>query len=523
MQLQMHQEPAAMGLEPVFCRPVAAVILAAGRSTRMKSRLPKPLHPICGIPMTAHVVRACRAAGIERIVVVIGHEADVVRAELGNDVEYAVQETQRGTGDAVRAALPLFENWQGTLVVLAGDVPLLSSLELHHLIELQLTTGAAAVMLTAVLDNPAGYGRIVRDAEGQVARIVEQRDADAAVAAIREVNPSIYAFDSALLWPALTELRPDNVQGEYYLTDVISRFRGQGAQVRATAVTDSRDILGVNTRIELAAVGAILKSRLLESLMLSGVTITDPVSTYVDVDVEVGADTVIEASTLLLRGTKIGSDCVIGPFSRIENSRVGDGSRVIASHLEESVLEAGVRVGPFAHLRPGTHLGPKVKVGNFVEVKNASLGAGSQASHLSYLGDAEIGAATNIGAGTITCNYDGYRKHRTTIGSGAFIGSNSTLVAPVTVGDGAFIAAASAITQDVPADALGIARERVTIKEGWAKEYRVRNRSVPAVPGKTAQRSGAAQSSAVREHGRSTEENADAELRPEDLHGQCKS
>ncbi|HLV79782.1 MAG TPA: bifunctional UDP-N-acetylglucosamine diphosphorylase/glucosamine-1-phosphate N-acetyltransferase GlmU [Chthonomonadaceae bacterium] len=462
-------------------RPVAAIILAAGKSTRMRSKRPKPLHPLCGLPMTAHVLRACRAAGVERIVVVIGHEAETVRAGLGEDVEYALQAQQRGTGDAARAAQPLLADWPGTILILAGDVPLLPATTLQRLIAHHHRTGAAATLLTAFLEDPTGYGRVIRDASGGVARIVEERDASAEERAIKEWFPSLYAFESPALWFALAGVRAENAQGEYYLTDTVGLLVGQGARVEAIPAEETADVLGVNTRVELAAAAAILRQRLLTRLMLSGVTITDPATAYVEVDVEVGQDTVIEPNTFLLNGTRIGEDCVIGPFARIEKSTLGNGVRVLASQVVESVLEDGVKVGPFANLRPGTHLGRNVKIGDFVELKNARLGEGAQASHLAYIGDAEVGEKTNIGAGTITCNYDGYAKHKTVIGKNAFIGSHSTLIAPVSIGDGAFVAAASPIAADVPPDALAIARERPTIKEGWAARRRAeRGAQAPA-------------------------------------------
>ena len=454
----------------------AAIILAAGKSTRMRSKLPKPLHPLCGLPMTAHVVRACRAAGVARIVVVIGHEAEKVRAGLGEEVEYALQETQRGTGDAVRAAQPLLADWQGTILALAGDVPLLPAETLRRLIEHHLQTRAAATLLTAFLDDPTGYGRVLRDPAGHVARIVEHRDCTAEERTVREWNPSIYAYDAAALWKSLAEVRPVNVQGEYYLTDTIGLLVAQGARVEAVPANDASDVLGVNTRVELAAAEAILRRRILVNLMLSGVSVRDPAATYVDVDVEVGQDTVLEPNTYLYRGTRVGEDCVLGPDTRIADSTLGNGVKVLASQIVESVLEDGVKVGPFSNVRPGTHLGPKVKIGDFVELKKARLGAGAQASHLAYIGDAEIGEGTNIGAGTITCNYDGYTKHRTVIGRNAFIGSNSTLVAPVSIGDGAFVAAGSPVTRDVPGDALVIARAHPTIKDGWAARWRETHR-----------------------------------------------
>ena len=460
--------------------PGAAIILAAGKSTRMRSKMPKMLHPLCGLPMTAHVIRACRMAGIQRIVVVVGHEAEAVKAGLGSEVEYVLQVQQKGTGDAVRAAQPLLGDWPGAILVLAGDVPLLPGAALSRLLKHHQETGAAATLLTAFMDDPTGYGRVVRNEAGKVRRIVEHRDASESERALKEWNPSLYAFDSAALWSSLADIQPVNAQGEFYLTDTIGLLSNRGALLEAVAAEDARDVLGVNNRAELAGCATILRHRLLNDLMLSGVSITDPASTYIDVGVTIGQDTIVEPNTYLLRGTSIGEDCILGPLTRIENSRIGNGVRIVASQVVDSELEDGVKVGPFANLRPGTHLGKRVKIGDFVEVKNAIFHEGAQASHLSYIGDAEIGAGTNIGAGAITCNYDGYRKHRTLIGKRAFIGSNSTLVAPVTIGDGAFIAAASSITEDVPADALGVARARPTIKAGWAAAYHERQAKAKA-------------------------------------------
>jgi bifunctional UDP-N-acetylglucosamine pyrophosphorylase/glucosamine-1-phosphate N-acetyltransferase len=451
---------------------VAAIILAAGRSTRMRSSLPKPLHPACGIPLTAHVIRACRAAGVERIVVVVGHEAESVKAGLGADVEYAVQETARGTGDAVRSAEPLFPGWVGTIVVLAGDVPLLPAHTLKRLTEHQGISAAAVTMLVASLDDPTGYGRVLRDEQGRVTGIVEHRDATPQEREIREWNPSIYAFRSDALWSALAQVRPTNAQGEFYLTDTIGILRREGERVEAVTADSSDDVLGVNNRVELAAAAAILQRRILVEHMLAGVSVTDPSNTYVDADVTIGQDTTIEPGTFLHAGTAIGAECVIGPMARVIRSTVGDRCRIWASQVVEATIGCDVSVGPFSNLRPGTRLSDRVKIGDFVETKNAEFGTAAQASHLSYIGDAQVGAGTNIGAGTITCNYDGYRKHRTIIGRNAFIGSHATLVAPITIGDGAFVAAGSAVTVNVPTDAMAIARSRATLKEGWAAAYR---------------------------------------------------
>lgn len=458
---------------------LAAIILAAGKSTRMVSKLPKPLHPVCGLPLTGHVIRACRAAGVDRIVVVVGHEADKVRAGLGDDVEYALQETPRGTGDAVSSAKTHFDGWQGTILVLAGDVPLLPAYTLRSLVDHRRTTGAAVAMLTARLEDPTGYGRVVRDEAGLVTGIVEHKDATDEQRRIREWNPSIYAFDADDLWSALGDVLPTNAQGEYYLTDTIGILRRRGELVESIAADSPEDVLGVNNRAELAEAAAILRRRILVGHMLAGVAVTDPANSYVDVDVLIGQDSTIEPGTFLYSGTRIGDDCTIGPMARIIRSTVGDRCKILASQVVESVIGSDVSVGPFANLRPGTKLADKVKIGDFVETKNAQFGPGAQASHLSYVGDAEVGAGTNIGAGTVTCNYDGYRKHRTVIGRNAFIGSHSTLVAPITIGDGAFIAAGSAVTISVPNDSMAIARSRATLKEGWAAAYRAA-RSSPA-------------------------------------------
>jgi bifunctional UDP-N-acetylglucosamine pyrophosphorylase / glucosamine-1-phosphate N-acetyltransferase len=459
----------------------AAIILAAGRSTRMVSKLPKPLHPICGLPLTGHVVRACRDAGVERIVVVVGHQADAVMAGLGDGVEYAHQAEPRGTGDAVSSAEPLLRDWDGTVLVLAGDVPLLPAAALRRLIEHQASSAAAVTMLTAQLDDPTGYGRVVRDEHGNVSAIVEHKDASAEQRQITEWNPSIYAFRARALWSSLARIHPSNAQGEFYLTDTIGIVRQDGQTVDAVSADSAQDVLGVNNRAELAAAESVLRERILLQHMLAGVSVVDPSNTYIDVDVKIGQDTRIEPGTYLCAGTRIGEDCSIGPLARITRSSVGSRCKIWMSHITEATIGSDASVGPFANLRPGTQLADSVKIGDFVETKNAQFGAGAQASHLSYIGDAEVGAGTNIGAGTITCNYDGYRKHRTVIGRNAFIGSHSTLVAPLTVGDGAFVAAGSAVTANVPADAMAIARARTTLKEGWAAAYRAEKTARPAV------------------------------------------
>ncbi len=466
--------------------PTAAIILAAGKSTRMRSRLPKPLQPVCGLPLTSHVIRACQSAGIKTIVVIVGHEAETVKAGLTEangertPLQFALQAQQRGTGDAVSAAKPLLGDWNGDIVVLVGDIPLLPASALETVLEKHRRGDACATLLTAITDDPTGYGRVIRNPDGTVSRLVEERDALPEEKAVKEWNPSIYAFRAPELWAALEKITPDNAQGEFYFTDTVGVLTRQGHKVEAVPVSDARFVEGANNKVELAELNALMRSRLLTDLMLSGVTVVDPVHTYLEIEVEVGQDTVIEPNVLLKRGTRIGEDCLIGAGSRIERSTLGNGVQILSSQIVGATIEDGSKVGPFAHLRPGTRLGKGVKIGDFVEIKNSTLEAGAQAAHLTYIGDATVGEETNIGGGTITCNYDGFLKHRTTIGKSVFVGTHSTLVAPVTIGDGAFIAAASSITEDVPGDALGIGRARQENKAGWAQRFREKKKAEKA-------------------------------------------
>jgi bifunctional UDP-N-acetylglucosamine pyrophosphorylase/glucosamine-1-phosphate N-acetyltransferase len=448
------------------------VVLAAGKGTRMKSEYPKVLHRAAGLPLIEHVLRAAGALEPATTVVVVGHMAgrveDALRKRPG--LRFAVQEPQLGTGHALLQAEPHLAGQTGTVVLLSGDVPLLRPATLRALGEAHASRGAAATVLTARVDRPQGYGRIVRH-EGHIAAIVEDRDATPAERGIDEINSGIYAFALEPLFAALKSIGAANAQGEYYLPDLVKIYRQRGLGVETVSLADSREILGVNSRKELADVTAILKTTRNDELMASGVTLVDPATAWIGPDVTVGADTTIHPNVYLEGRSQIGSGCEIHAGVRIIDSTIDDG--VVVNNycvISESHVRAGARVGPFAHIRPLSDVGEGAHVGNFTELKKTTLGKGSKANHLSYLGDATIGEKVNIGAGTITCNYDGVHKHQTVIEDGAFIGSDSQLVAPVRVGKGAYVAAGSSIVDDVPAGALGIARGKQVNKDGWVEK-----------------------------------------------------
>jgi bifunctional UDP-N-acetylglucosamine pyrophosphorylase / glucosamine-1-phosphate N-acetyltransferase len=454
---------------------LSVVVLAAGEGKRFRSALPKPLHPVAGRPLLWHVLAAAAPLKADRTVVVVGNGGDQVTGAVeGFDlgpVDFAVQADQRGTGDALAAALPLLGDDEDVMV-LSGDTPLISAGLLEGLLDAHRSARAAATLLTCTLEDPTGYGRILRDADGAIAGVVEERDATPAQRQLREVGAGMYVFRRPAL-DGLAELRPDNHQGECYLPDLVPLVLAGGGRV-ATAEGPAEEARGVNDRVELAAAEAALRRRLLERLMLAGVTVVDPATTFVDADVEVGQDSVLAPLTFLEAGTRVGARCRLGPNVRLHGCSVGDDATVSQTVAVSSVIGPRAVIGPFVSLRPGSDLREGSKAGTFVEVKNSTVGPGSKVPHLSYVGDADIGAGVNVGAGTVFVNYDGVSKHRTTVGDGAFIGSDTMLVAPVTVGNGAQTAAGSTITKDVPPDALAIERSDQRTIEGWAARRRRR-------------------------------------------------
>jgi len=451
-----------------------AIILAAGQGKRMKSKLYKVLHPVCGKPMVGHVLDAVRDASCQRTVVVVGHGAEAVKAALGETVEYALQAEQLGTGHAVLQAESLLGQEEGLTVVTYGDTPLVTAETIKELIAYHLEKGAAATILTADVPDPSGLGRIIRGEDGNVLKIVEQKDCSPEEAAVREINTGTYCFDNRKLFSALAEVTNDNAQGEYYATDVIGILQGRGERIAASLCKDPNEGTGVNDRIALGEAERLMRERINAAHQANGVTIIDPANTYIEASVTIGADTIVYPGTHLRGATSIGSDCVIGPSADLKDTVVGDGSTIRQSVAEGAVLSEECNVGPFAYLRPGTKLGSRVKVGDFVEIKNATVGDDSKVPHLSYVGDAIVGSGVNIGCGAITANYDGYNKSVTEIGDNVFIGSNSNLIAPVKIGNGSYVVAGSTITHNVPDNDVAIARERQVNKPGYAEKLRSR-------------------------------------------------
>ena len=432
---------------------IDVVILAAGKGTRMVSDLPKPLHPLLGKPLINYVIDAAAPLSENPPVIVIGHGAEITKETLGDQLRYAVQDDLLGTGHAVQRAEKLLSGQSDLILVLYGDMPLVRTQTLENLVKTQESNSGPLTLLTLLEDNPRGFGRIARDPAGMIQKIVEEVDATPEQLEIKELNAGMYCIKADWLWNSLEKLVPSS-SGEYYLTDLVELAANEGQQVASVQIEDPDELIGINTRIHLAETGQILRSRINREWMLAGVSILDPSTTYIDPEVTIGQDTVILPNTYLQKDTIIGKNCIIGPGTRIFSSQVGDGCEIEFSVVEESRIEDRVDIGPFSHLRKGAHLGPGVHIGNFGEIKDSYLGDGSKMGHFSYVGNARIGKDVNIGAGTITCNYDGENKHQTVIHDGVFIGSDSMLVAPIEIGENSSTGAGSVVTKDVPPDTV---------------------------------------------------------------------
>ena len=444
-----------------------SVILAAGMGTRMKSKMPKVLHKVCGKPLSKWVIDASEAAGADKVCAVVCHKAETVKEVLGDVCEFALQAEQKGTGHAVMQAIDVIKNSKGEVVILNGDTPLITAETINKAIEYHKNNGNQATVITAILDDATGYGRIVRDNDGSVLKIVEQKDASKEEKKINEVNSGMYVFDAQSLVYALDKITPNNAQGEYYLTDTLEILLSAGKKIGGYAISDNDEIRGINDRVQLNEAEKIMQKRINEYHMRNGVTMRNPESVYIEDGVEIGNDTEICQNVTIKSGTKIGSDCVIGSGSMLDRAVIHDGVDVLSSVILESEVDEGTHVGPFAYIRPNCHVGKEVKVGDFVELKNSNIDDGTKISHLTYIGDSDVGKRVNFGCGTVTCNYDGKKKYRTTIGDDCFVGCNTNFVSPINVGDGVYIAAGSTITEDIPENSLSIARARQVNKEGW--------------------------------------------------------
>ncbi|WP_420977327.1 bifunctional UDP-N-acetylglucosamine diphosphorylase/glucosamine-1-phosphate N-acetyltransferase GlmU [Bacillus vallismortis] len=447
-----------------------AVVLAAGQGTRMKSKLYKVLHPVCGKPMVEHVVDEALKLSLSKLVTIVGHGAEEVKKQLGDKSEYALQAEQLGTAHAVKQAQPFLADEKGVTIVICGDTPLLTAETMEQMVKEHTQREAKATILTAVAEDPTGYGRIIRGENGAVQKIVEHKDASEEERLVTEINTGTYCFDNEALFRAIDQVSNDNAQGEYYLPDVIEILKNEGETVAAYQTGNFQETLGVNDRVALSQAEHFMKERINKRHMQNGVTLIDPLNTYISPDAVIGSDTVIYPGTVLKGEVQIGEDTILGPHTEIMNSSIGSRTVIKQSVVNHSKVGNDVNIGPFAHIRPDSVIGNEVKIGNFVEIKKTQFGDRSKASHLSYVGDAEVGTDVNLGCGSITVNYDGKNKYLTKIEDGAFIGCNSNLVAPVTVGEGAYVAAGSTVTENVPGKALAIARARQVNKDDYVKK-----------------------------------------------------
>ena len=446
-----------------------SIIMAAGKGSRMMSELPKVIHLAHSKPMVVRIIDALNALDVEENILILGHKREKVLEVLGNDISYVIQEEQLGTGHAVKQAEEKIKNYNGDILIINGDIPLIQKETLVNFYNEYKKENADGIVLTAIFDNPFSYGRIFKEND-RVLKIVEEKEANEEQKKIKEVNAGVYIFKAQHLAYALGKINNNNEKGEYYLTDVIEILASENKKIISYSLEDSMEIQGVNSKVELALVSRVLRERKNKSLMESGVILIDPATTYIDDEVKIGKDTVIYPNVTIQKNTEIGENCEILSGTRIIDSKILNNVRIENSVIEESIIENGVTIGPFAHLRPKSHLKENVHIGNFVETKKSTLEKGVKAGHLTYLGDAHVGEKTNIGAGTITCNYDGKNKFKTEIGENVFIGSDTMLVAPVNVGANALVGAGSVITKDVPNNSLAVSRSKQIIKEGWRKE-----------------------------------------------------
>jgi bifunctional UDP-N-acetylglucosamine pyrophosphorylase/glucosamine-1-phosphate N-acetyltransferase len=456
----------------MIMKGTAVIIMAAGKGKRMKSNQPKVLHNLAGKPILNYVLDTVDKLEAKRKILIIGYKSDKVRKLIGDKIEYAEQTEQLGTAHAVLQTKKLLSNFKGDILILSGDVPFITVKTLKKLLKYHQDNNFCCTLLSAVLKNPKGYGRIIREKKGKIQGIIEEVDLSIEKKKITEINSGIYCFDKERLFQTLEKISTDNKQGEYYLTDTVKILLEEGLTLGNTMVKDYSEILGINNRLDLANASKKIYQKTLQRLMLRGITIVDPNSIFIEQGVKIGQDSIIYPFTIIEKDTKIGSDCFIGPYSHLINADVGNGVRIWASLIENSTIKEGANIGPYAHLRPGTVVEKDAKIGNFVELKKTVMGEGSKASHLTYLGDAIIGKRVNIGAGTITCNYDGVKKNKTVIEDGVFIGSNNSLVAPVKLGKNSYTGAGSTITEDVPAGNLAVARSRQNNISGWRNKKR---------------------------------------------------
>jgi bifunctional UDP-N-acetylglucosamine pyrophosphorylase/glucosamine-1-phosphate N-acetyltransferase len=454
-------------------RAITSVILAAGQGKRMKSTLPKVLHPLAGKPMIFYSLELARSLGIEKRIIVFGHQMEKIKEavkDIDKEAIYVHQKQQLGTAQALQEVEPYLADFCGIILVLSADVPLLKQTTIQKIITFHHNSSACCTLLTVKLKNPEGYGRIIRNEAGEVIKIIEQRDANEEQKQIKEINGGIYCFNSRELFTALTVVKKNNYQKEYYLTDVVKIMKDKGCPIESIAVEDPIEITGINTQQDLAYTSQIVYQRNAKEHMEEGVTIISPGNTFIDSQVKIGKGTIIYPFTIITAGSQIGSNCHIGPYSHVVQSYIGDQTRVFSSIIEESQIGNNTNIGPYAHIRPESIIGNEVKIGNYVEIKKTFIDKGSKVGHLTYLGDATLGKKVNIGAGTITCNFDGIRKNPTTIEDGVFIGSNNSLVAPVIISKGSYTAAGSTITGNVPPRSLGIARSRQKNIIGWVNK-----------------------------------------------------